>query len=663
MVVHPIFSCACDWRDIEQWLLTWQSRPGEFMFTEPWMTIAWYAVQESWRLALLSYLYLAVCDACSDDPRIQSCVTQLLPVIGTVKKRESSGAEVSFFIQYLIAGICARTETHRRIVRDTLTGTNEPRFWVMRGSDFVPVLDHLWHGAASGGRPIRRGVSSTAEPPLERLVIPKPTEENFPLHSSRAQPGCSEETVGSCGGTSIIPDLPPRKDRDEPSLCVTRPVYKSRDIELLAFRRLSNLHTQIPYSPSDPLKTFVNNPLFDNYLFAQRNVNSAHLGELINQIRLVEEKLLERWYFRPTNSYTKGFQQGVMSRLRGPLATSARWIAFIGMGICEAILTGDVSQIQLHNLWIQHVESTLKRELSHDTTSGETRERRSDWVHISLLKTMVMRSASTYQLLRSITPTFLQVVYSDPALWPRDCNPACVPLSSILCSEAHELAYFAFIDITCSTALGLPQQLEYDTTIRPESKSSSVHQWAQGSPTEFLLVLADINACRDESPNARDWREIEHWLLEWQSRPGEHTFTESWMTIAWYAVQESWRLALLSYLYLAVCNIPSDDPRIQSCMRQMLQVVGTVKKRKSSGTEVSFLVQYLIAGICAQSEKHRRMVRNVLGEDKVTKFWIMRGSDFVPVLDYLWHGAAAGGRPVKWSDYMRSREAALPVTL
>lgn len=41
----------------------------------------------------------------------------------------------------------------------------------------------------------------------------------------------------------------------------------------------------------------------------------------------------------------------------------------------------------------------------------------------------------------------------------------------------------------------------------------------------------------------------------------------------------------------------------------------------------------------------------------------MRGVDFVPVLDHLWHGAAVNGRPIKWSDYMRSREIMLPVVM
>ncbi|KAH7338124.1 hypothetical protein B0J17DRAFT_717773 [Rhizoctonia solani] len=209
-------------------------------------------------------------------------------------------------------------------------------------------------------------------------------------------------------------------------------------------------------------------------------------------------------------------------------------------------------------------------------------------------------------------------------------------------------------------AFGLPHQVEYDTTIYSRPNLSPI-QWTYGAPIEFQAVLADISACRDQSPTARDWRNIEQWLLTWQSLPGEHSFTESWMMIAWYAVQESWRLALLIYLYMAVCDIPSDDPRIQSHVKQILQVVGTVKKQGFSGAHVSFFVQYLMVGISARNEGHRKVARDELLAPTGTKIWSMRAPDFVPVLDHLWHGAAANGRPIKWSDYMHSRKIMLPV--
>ncbi|KDN33678.1 hypothetical protein RSAG8_13230, partial [Rhizoctonia solani AG-8 WAC10335] len=376
----------------------------------------------------------------------------------------------------------------------------------------------------------RRAIPHAAQPP-RRLIMLKPTEGNSlsscssrSSHSSSLEIEDLKEMVGGFGDSTITLGSNLRNNKDELALAM-RQIPKHADGPLITFQKLVSLCTQLPYSPSDPLKAFLSNPMFNDYLSAQH------------------EKLAEQWYFRPTESQKKGSQKGVMSRLQGSTASFPRWIALIGMGICEAFLKGDVSQIQLHWLWIAYIENALRRELSYGT-SHEVQEQRSDWIHISLLKIMIIHSSYIYQVLRSITPAFLQLVFSDPTLWSRNCDPTCIPLSSILCSEAQELAYFALIDCSCAMAFGLPQQLEYDTTVCPRSSNSSFHQWANGCPTEFQLVLADINACRDKSPNARDWREIEGWLLAWQSRAGEHVFTESWMAVAWYAVQESWRLAL-----------------------------------------------------------------------------------------------------------------------
>ncbi|KAJ1305323.1 hypothetical protein OPQ81_000343 [Rhizoctonia solani] len=408
---------------------------------------------------------------------------------------------------------------------------------------------------------------------------------------------------------------------------------------------ISGLYVQLPYYSFDPLKTFLTSPSFDDYLLAQHG------------------KLMDQWYFKPANIQKEAFQEGIVTHLQSSLEGFSRWIALIGMGICEAFMTGDTSQDQLHGLWTAHIENFLKRELLYGTNSRESHSQRRDWVHVSLLRTLVTHNSNLYQVLRSLTPAFLQLVFSDPTLWPSESGFNYVPLLNVLAFGSHELAYFALIDCTCAMAFGVPQQVEYDTVMYALPGSSPLHQWAHGSPIEFQVVLADINACRDKSPVARNWRDIEKFLEAWQPRPGELTFTESWMTVAWYAVQESWRLALLSYLYLAVCNASSNDPRIQSCVRQLLQVVGTVKKHKASSVEVSFLVQYLIAGICARSETHRKIVRERLEKPKDPKLWVIRGSDFVPVLDHLWHGAAVDGRPVKWSDYVSSREAVLPIVL
>jgi hypothetical protein len=77
-----------------------------------------------------------------------------------------------------------------------------------------------------------------------------------------------------------------------------------------------------------------------------------------------------------------------------------------------------------------------------------------------------------------------------------------------------------------------------------------------GCSTEFYLALAEINACRDNSLNARDWREIEHQLVTRLARPGsQYPEWESWMVAAWLAMQESGRHALLAYLYMVSLSV------------------------------------------------------------------------------------------------------------
>jgi hypothetical protein len=103
----------------------------------------------------------------------------------------------------------------------------------------------------------------------------------------------------------------------------------------------------------------------------------------------------------------------------------------------------------------------------------------------------------------------------------------------------------------CAMSFGLPQQIEYDTTVETLPADFLPQEWATGTPVEFQILLSDINSCRDKSPRARDWKDIEHTLVQWESRviPTDD-YWESWMVVAWLAVQESWRLSLLVYLYL-----------------------------------------------------------------------------------------------------------------
>ncbi|CAE7188532.1 unnamed protein product [Rhizoctonia solani] len=427
------------------------------------------------------------------------------------------------------------------------------------------------------------------------------------------------------------------------SVRTTGIIFQIAEGPTLTFRKLACLYLQSPRHTFDP-KILLTSPSFDEYLLAQH------------------DRLVDRWDFKPTHIHKHIFRANLLDILQRSISGFSRWIALINYGICEAFILGDPSQNRLHSLWMECIGNTLKRELSAGSHSLEVQSCRRDWIYVSLMRSLVIHSSDVYRVLKSVTPAFLELAFSNPALWPSGSNLAYIPLANVLTIESsHELVYFTLIDCTYSMAFGVPQLVEYDTTVYPSPGSSS-HQWAHGCPAEFQVALTEINACRDSSPSARGWNEIERWLIGWQSRFGEYMFTESWMTIGWYAVQESWRLALLVYLYLAVCDIPSDDPRIQVHVKQLLQVLGTIKKRGTEGN-VPFFIHYLIVGICARSEAHRQAVRQKLSVPKETRIWLTRASDFVPVLDHLWHGAGAHGHPVRWSDYMRSREAVLPITV
>ncbi|CAE6401201.1 hypothetical protein ACGC1H_001931 [Rhizoctonia solani] len=145
-----------DWRDIEQWLVSWEPRPNfDPKELDSWKLVAWRALQEIWRQTLLIYLYLTICGMPTNDARIQSSLRQVFQLIGVIKRENPPIANAHIFVPVLIAGICSRTEKQRRLVRERLGCVTETQFWLFRNPRIVSVLDHLWLGVGAGGAPIR----------------------------------------------------------------------------------------------------------------------------------------------------------------------------------------------------------------------------------------------------------------------------------------------------------------------------------------------------------------------------------------------------------------------------------------------------------------------------------------------------------------------------
>lgn len=114
-----------------------------------------------------------MCYVNSHDHRIQPAVRQIIQLIDVVS---GSRLDVHLLFPSLIvsiylppfshwylyphydlwkqAGLAARYEKHRTVVRKTLSPFYGTGFWVLPGAEFIKVLDHVWHGVGAGGAPV-----------------------------------------------------------------------------------------------------------------------------------------------------------------------------------------------------------------------------------------------------------------------------------------------------------------------------------------------------------------------------------------------------------------------------------------------------------------------------------------------------------------------------
>ncbi|CAE6436401.1 unnamed protein product [Rhizoctonia solani] len=307
---------------------------------------------------------------------------------------------------------------------------------------------------------------------------------------------------------------------------------KASDLTILPLPSLQELFitfSRIQLLSSGPATAFLGSPRYESYIL-------GHFNRMINHT-----------YFKPIREQKSRLFEMVTSRLRTSRIT--RWIMLLNARVCESSVEG-APLSQLFNRWVRDLEVAVRATLVREPTSLEAQSLQGDWLELLLVKAVVGPTTNAIQVLQSAAPAFLQTACSCPDLWSDNPDPMSIPLPKIVVSKHHELANFALIDCTCAMIFGVPQQVEYDTSTGSLSNGPLPYEWAHSTPTEFLVLLAEINACRDQQPGARDRREIEYQLVTWLSRPAHNETWESWMAVAWLAVQESWRLTLLAYLYL-----------------------------------------------------------------------------------------------------------------
>ncbi|KEP47231.1 putative fungal Zn(2)-cys(6) binuclear cluster domain protein [Rhizoctonia solani 123E] len=389
---------------------------------------------------------------------------------------------------------------------------------------------------------------------------------------------------------------------------------------------------------------------------------SPDMRRLFHHVFNLYDQVLDSVYFKPKDHQVAKMRQMVASRLQASSITRCAIVLVVQM--VESMLNGNAQcNRPAFKQSVERFENQLQKVKAQHPNPVQVHYLLSGFLEAAFLKMRISNGYRAYQLLQNAAPVFMELVYSDPSLWPDPNGPPMVCMSKVAASTRFELGHFTLIDTVCSMAYGLPQVVQYETAT--PSLEPEIHpiEWVHCCPLEFQVCLAEMNKCCAKSYVAPDWRAIEHRLVSYKAPVVALGNTESWKAIARIAVVESWRQVLLIYLYMAVCGVSSDDPRVQSSVRQIFQLFKIVKREEPPKVNAHFMVQYLVAGACTRSEKQRAFARERLLNAFDNECWVLPGCELVPVLDHLWHGAAANGQPFKWSDYIMSRQAVLPIPI
>lgn len=383
-------------------------------------------------------------------------------------------------------------------------------------------------------------------------------------------------------------------------------------------------------------------------------LNPAHIDAVV-QLVISQLSRLEYRVFSPLSVEV---QNTIIRRVN--LCDMMRWSMFLGAQITQMLLDGKGRKNYVD--LIRRFHRQIVGPSSVSTPDSDIRMRLRVSLDLALYAFMVSDSATCYSLFKSCTPLFLHYATKFPEVWS---GSSTISLVHALRAPQFEIARFVFWDVVCALLLGIPSVFQYDTASHSSEKSNRpALEWVYGCPEEIVILIARINASRgprssrNPGPSPYEWREIEMRLQQWTPRL-EYVGGEPSHFIARFAVQESWRHAVLVYLYMGMCGADSSDRRVEAAVRQIAQLSSTIEEGNPVGLHL--FVPCLIAGVASRQEKQRDALRQRVHASKDTSSWVLRGADFAVVLDHLWHGAARGGRPTRWEDYVQSRCAALPV--
>ncbi|CAE6472980.1 unnamed protein product [Rhizoctonia solani] len=411
------------------------------------------------------------------------------------------------------------------------------------------------------------------------------------------------------------------------------------------------------------------NPSFVFNLPPTISPNPLFSGQIIDFILAQYEPVLEMVFFRPTREMLDFARQKLIVRLQESNLT--HWSMYIGARIFQALMKyGKRADLRFLEKCVQRMGEHVCSQTTRDGSLTGALHALSGGLELVFLDYMTSNSRSGYQLFKQLVPSFIRAAETLPSYL---CSQK-ISLVEAFTSTNYELGRFVFIDAVTSFILGVAPTIAYDTTmpvvrtpIECNGLPGSIHptEWMHGSPIELTALIIKISLWRAKHPDIQcapesTWKPLEIEAWAWAPRvasPG--ALNEPNQMVIRMAVQEGWRHAGLIYLYMGMCGCMSDDPRVQASVRQIVQLLQILQPDLT--TRSHYFIPCLIASICTPSEKHRTELRNAFVKVEEHLPWLFRALDYRNLVDHLWHGAAAGGKPVRWEDYINSRRAVMPI--
>ncbi|KAH7334170.1 hypothetical protein B0J17DRAFT_721396 [Rhizoctonia solani] len=191
-----------------------------------------------------------------------------------------------------------------------------------------------------------------------------------------------------------------------------------------------------------------------------------------------------------------------------------------------------------------------------------------------------------------------------------------VNLPRAVISPDVNIRNFAISDVILSATTGRPMLFRYDEVCPLDifqllNDGRYGMQWLHGVPDQYIIIIVRINVLAEElefettiSPHCV--AEIERQIREVETSTG---CSADPVSMIWkYTVRECWKLTTNIYLYMVLCRMSTDDPRVLKSVKSYVRLVQAVKSGRNP--DAFLYIPMIIVGALAYRKEDRVLIQH-----------------------------------------------------